>query len=741
MQLPILAMQKRARELAEEWPEQMILVEIDERCEALLQLPISTPVARVLTYLESFLPKIEDWERYASSQTSLRALQSDIVALIVEWRRLELSSWARLLDKEEQQYGDRMADWWFRFYETFIRSAITLEQDALSRETLASFLNNTVQVLETFFVSSPIGHFSRRLALVRSFANLANHLSKEGYSTLQGVSALLSNIYEFYKHKGVDIVAHVAAERKRLEKDLQDVIRLASWKDVNVDALKASAQKSHKQLYKTIRKLRTVLDKPAQDFLVTASVSLGQLVANIALPAWQPAPSLSLRDRTFGGELPLPLGTPAAILNLGSTLERLGALLSAQQHNMEIGIRTGIDELRNVIVQRSKVLRDELPKGETKEEKAKSANALVNRKRKAWSDLLKEIKRIGLSSRPSDRILKQQTDSLALYGARPLCELARRSFADTAVLEGADTLFYAILSRFPAIRGIPSNHHEDISSSQFATAVGSLQSSFSLILAARQQLASVLGIHSELHKRTMLLEQALDGGLVVSQASDSHLAAESHTRRLAMLSDALSELAQASQRHADLSTDPADQGASRLVQERVAGLRSNVEAVLLDLAAARNAVKALHILSTAEARTLEQAESCWATSRLELQRSSQDLPRFAYLTAALQEWMDGEQIVSTTRINMQQSSQDAEARYIKLVGSVLNVVQSVSNRHKPTPAGENGEMADGELLKTSRELQEAVAALHAKELDDQFSELCRSCTHIQPEKRVMLLQR
>jgi len=58
----------------------------------------------------------------------------------------------------------------------------------------------------------------------------------------------------------------LTVERNKVEKDVQNLIKLASWKDVNVAALRASAVRSHHQLYKSVRKLRAILQKPASDF-------------------------------------------------------------------------------------------------------------------------------------------------------------------------------------------------------------------------------------------------------------------------------------------------------------------------------------------------------------------------------------------------------------------------------------------------------------------------------------------
>lgn len=87
-----------------------------------------------------------------------------------------------------------------------------------------------------------------------------------GAASLRNVSQLMLNVYGFYDQFTPRISAFLTSERARIEKDVQSLIKLASWKDVNVYALKQSAIRSHHQLYKSVRKLRAVLQKPASDF-------------------------------------------------------------------------------------------------------------------------------------------------------------------------------------------------------------------------------------------------------------------------------------------------------------------------------------------------------------------------------------------------------------------------------------------------------------------------------------------
>src|SRR5690606_33700251 len=60
----------------------------------------------------------------------------------------------------------------------------------------------------------------------------------------------------------------LAATRKNIEKEVSEVVLLASWKDTNIVALRESAKRSHHKLFKVIRKYRTSLGDSVQMILM-----------------------------------------------------------------------------------------------------------------------------------------------------------------------------------------------------------------------------------------------------------------------------------------------------------------------------------------------------------------------------------------------------------------------------------------------------------------------------------------
>ncbi|KAH3674259.1 hypothetical protein OGATHE_001762, partial [Ogataea polymorpha] len=91
-----------------------------------------------------------------------------------------------------------------------------------------------------------------RFRLVRAFSEQVKH-DKTIYSALM-------NILDFFQPFLTIVEQAVSNEKKTLEKQVKEVILLASWKDVNIDALKQSSRKSHQSLYKLVRKYRDLLN-------------------------------------------------------------------------------------------------------------------------------------------------------------------------------------------------------------------------------------------------------------------------------------------------------------------------------------------------------------------------------------------------------------------------------------------------------------------------------------------------
>ncbi|GAA5965287.1 hypothetical protein JCM21900_005694 [Sporobolomyces salmonicolor] len=515
----LLALMSRLSDLIALWPDQMVLHALRERAQAGLALSSTAPIAQVLTALEQLLQHTEDWEKYADREHSISTNRSAIINQIVEWRRFELTCWSRLLTTVEEKFDEPVADWWFRFFETTIRGAPGVDsdpdQDAESAEAAASsYWRDLVALLDSFFNSSSVGQYSARLNLVLSFALYASKLGKEGAASgrsgadsLRRVSDVLLNVHAFYRQFAPRVFSFLMAERAKVDKDVQNLIKLASWKDINVYALRQSAVRSHHQLYKSVRKLRTVLQKPASDFFTTPEAEQGLVSSCVPFfapsfrgevlirnPSSTPTSFLSPTDVNLP-RLPATLAASTAkahLVQLEQTFTRLSSLVSnkigpfvAQDH------ASHLEQFALEIISTAKDLRNEsVGPEEGREQRVKN---LIERKRRAWRDLLNELKRIGISPSPPPKVVARLEDAGSVYSlatTQPLLALDSSALpADVQVrLAKADAYHYRLLSELQTLRSYPASHNADVRTPDIVRALGHIHSGVALTFDQRTQL-------------------------------------------------------------------------------------------------------------------------------------------------------------------------------------------------------------------------------------------------------------
>ncbi|BGP16616.1 hypothetical protein JCM10213_000468 [Rhodosporidiobolus nylandii] len=502
---------ERLSDLIVKWPDQMVLHGLRDRCRTILALTADASIALVLTNLEQLLQQSEDWEKFADREHSISSNRNALIALIVEWRRFELTCWSRLLSAVQDKFGESVADWWFRFYETAIRGAPGVDRDAVDEQKdPEEFYRDLVALLDSFLTSSSVGQYAARLDLVLSFANFASKLGGrpdavqelgDGAASLKRVGDLLRNVHAFYGQFAGRVSTFLTGERARVEKEVQNVIKLASWKDINVFALRASAVRSHHQLYKCVRKLRTLLQRPASDLF--SAVDVDKVVSAAASTTSFPFPALS-------SDLPsLPVevdssADAAHLVKLDQTFSRLNKLASSSLGEyVSAGHGAGLDEFAVEIIQTAKELRDE-PLGPEEGREARVKN-LIERKRRAWRDLLNELKRIGISPSPAPKVVARLEDPGAVYSLPPSTSLLALEDAvlggdDRQRLVKADSYHFRLLSELPTLKSYPAVHNADVRTPDVQRALGHIQSGINLTFEQRTQLlaASEAQVHLDL---------------------------------------------------------------------------------------------------------------------------------------------------------------------------------------------------------------------------------------------------
>lgn len=478
----VSALKQRLQDISQEWPDQMVLKHLVERCDAILMFRSNTPVSMVLSAIEQLLVHTEDWEMYANRENTIKTHRDALIRLIVEWRRLELSCWQTLLDSEATLFSEEISQWWFRLYDALVRGSLSAAEQECSgdRQSLSHYIETLIPLLDSFFTSSPLGQFAARIKLLGSFEKYVAIIGKGKSlhrSTMERVCRVLNMTHRYYDLFSDRLEKCLMDQKAGLEKEVRKFVKLASWKDINVQALKESARRTHHQLYKIIKKWRDVLRQPVASHLQpwtagaleNRSLSMDRL-SNLHL-------SVSLPRDVSAPEAQSSVAFPSYLLHLERTLLRYNVLIEQQLRpciklcsaqvvdNIAVEIITTSNELASTpILSKPGALREKQRKG------------LLVRKRKAWADMLKELKRMGLASNVKPDILRQNMDQRWLR-EQPIMPIIPQS---EFMPQKGEIYFAKLLGSLPALRESLSNHHSDLNTRELHRARMFLESGFSM---------------------------------------------------------------------------------------------------------------------------------------------------------------------------------------------------------------------------------------------------------------------
>ncbi|KAF9242636.1 midasin nuclear AAA ATPase [Melanogaster broomeanus] len=438
----IQSLRARLVAILQDWPDQTVLQHLIDRCDVISAFDFASPVAKFLTALEQLVLQTEDWEIYS--------------------------------------FGG-VAEFWFRLYRGPHTGAIERCGRGLRWTTLVACTDtssNCQRCLTEFMQSSSLGQFQARLDLLQSFEVFIHHIvlqeSDGQEEALRRVGHIVHASWRYFCIFAPQLSASLSDQRRVLEKEVEAFIKLASWKDINVQALKQSAQRTHHQLYKIIRKFRDVLRQP-----VTHKMN----------PLFAGDSEGSPSNRT---------ASPAHLGNLRQTFDRFHGFIDNRvrpflmNHTAE-----DIEQLSVDIISTTKYLANHvIPSDLTKEKREKYKKNLLLRKRKAWSDLLKELKRGGLASNLKPEVLNQLRDECWIR-EQPLMP----ANDVTASTEKGEYYFDRLRGCLPALRNVLSNHHSDLGTRDLDRGITLVESGFSLALEGRSLLFQVLSRYTALRRQ------------------------------------------------------------------------------------------------------------------------------------------------------------------------------------------------------------------------------------------------
>ncbi|PPQ81251.1 hypothetical protein CVT26_015129 [Gymnopilus dilepis] len=484
----------KLQRILEEWPDQMVVRHLMDRCDDILNASSESPIARLLSMVEQLLVQSEDWEMYSNRTNSIKSHQEEIVRLVVDWRRLELSCWQGLLDSQTRAFSDDVSEWWFRLYDAVVRGTLSASTEQLEKKdgTLDSYVDSLIPLLDSFMTSSPLGQFHARLKLLRSFENYVALIGPSKPSNeqipLQRVGRVLSATCAYYSLFSEPLQQRFLQEKAPLESEVKALIKLASWKDVNVQALKQSAQKSHRQLYKIVKKFRDVLRQPIAQHLHVQAINDNNQLASPE-KTFDPIPCIRGLDRN----IPSISSSLPHLLDLQTTLKKFSSIVGDQLLPfIHAHLAQSVDDAAVEIITTSRNLASlGVPPSLSSEQREKHRKALLVRKRKAWADMLKELKRAGLSSNVAPEILRQNTSR---QWVREQAQMPRISSSDIDVTRG-EIYFTKLCDTLPSLRASLPAHHSDLNTRELTRCQMFLEAGFSMAIDLRSRLAGALEMY------------------------------------------------------------------------------------------------------------------------------------------------------------------------------------------------------------------------------------------------------
>jgi midasin len=463
--------QARYRQIRSVWPEHMTLTDVLRTCDEALAFRHVDPVAKFITKAEKLHAYMYEWQRVASKQYSTADLFDDLTKLLVSWRQLELTTWARLFDLEVEKCRDSAKTWFFVAYETVIAASESVE----SEQAMKTHAKELLKSLEGFFENTTLGQFEQRIKLLQQLRQHAA-MRMQDIEHFKILHSALENFIAYFSRLDNPVREALAKGRQALEKDINNVIKLASWKDTNIEALKQSAKISHRKLSRLVRKFRAVLNKPVSGVMSAGFADNGALQREASLALTSAAVSPEALAVCENG-VPGWSERPTRFKNLNITVNMMRNMSSPSEEVIDGAAY--IEELIGSITMSIVELQKATPSTLTEDNKSE-VQQLKTQKRKLYADTMKELRQMGVKSNLSVDTLVKQDELSTVLSTLPL--IRDISVGCGRVAEGH---LHQALNIMPQVRAVYKEHSGDLTSNDVAKSIGYIEGLLNLAIKQR----------------------------------------------------------------------------------------------------------------------------------------------------------------------------------------------------------------------------------------------------------------
>ncbi|KAL2271783.1 hypothetical protein VTJ83DRAFT_1154 [Remersonia thermophila] len=461
------------------------LADVVLACDRVSEMAIDDPLARLLPAIERLYAHVYEWHEggWATKEHKAIALYEKLRDTICDWRRLELSSWSRLLDAEMKKQHEAAKSWWFIAYGAVIAEPCSILQQGLD---LKAHAVNLLGILESYFTDATVGQFAARLGLLRQFKNQLDLLVRDE-PALALVRDAVENFVTFYGRYEGKIAETIKAGRAPLDRSMKDVLLMSKWRDKNIESLRDSARRSHQKLFRLVRKFRAVLEQPVKPIVDQglpdenhSNGPAGESAVPKIIEAQIDQAALALCEQTLPGVSSHPhwarLSNPAVV----KAMSKHGSLPTAS-----VDAAGTVDTYVTELAASISSLKKETPDTLTDENK-ELVRHLKTRKVTLYSDTLKTLRAMGFSRNLGTNILdKQRSTALVLVGSG----VVNPRILDPAALRAIEYFYHKMLDLAPRFRRATLDHNEDLSRDVVHRSVGYLEGVLHITFRQRQFLA------------------------------------------------------------------------------------------------------------------------------------------------------------------------------------------------------------------------------------------------------------
>lgn len=413
-------------QLLEKWPDHPTLKSIQCIIERIYTFSITSAVYRFLTGLELLLEKMQQWEENAHSGVTMSSHIAALTQQIISWRKLELSCWQDCLDAAFENLKSDTSKWWFFLY-TLIESYITESMRNDINETKDDTITKQklIESLERFMNESSLVEFESRLNLLLTFHCHVYYLDDS--ERRNELSAILWNIYNYYKQFMVDVNARIEALKAPIEKKLKDFVKIARWNDITYWSVKKTVEKTHRTLHKFIKEYQNAVKQNVSSCLTIKSKSYNtEISKNIYDDQEHRKYLINPTDYTIPESLRSVkikvLFTDGLLTKTEKLLRKTKQLCKELVLNSSYPcIRIEIENFVEDFMEQSARLRDmEIDRSLPKKKQKSQAKSILQQKKMTLANYFKTLTRLGVSYRMGTLTLKNNIDKIIDYTVSPL---------------------------------------------------------------------------------------------------------------------------------------------------------------------------------------------------------------------------------------------------------------------------------------------------------------------------------